>query len=119
MTHQPNIDTLDEFLISARSLAEYRAIFALADVDLDGHILGPGGAASFTAEASELGATVSAADPIYAHPRSSCMPSPGRKPIAETFGQLRIRTATAGTSMAIHNSADEYARPPRLASAPI
>ncbi|MEU0503188.1 hypothetical protein [Nocardia sp. NPDC005998] len=69
MTHQPNIDALDEFLISARSLAEYRAIFTLTDADLDGHILDrPGGAASFTAEASELGATVIAADPIYARP---------------------------------------------------
>ncbi|WP_433599452.1 methyltransferase domain-containing protein [Nocardia sp. CA-135953] len=69
MTHQPDIDTLGEFLISARSLAEYRAIFALTEADLSGRILDcPGGAASFTVEASELGATVIAADPIYAQP---------------------------------------------------
>ncbi|MFD0364214.1 methyltransferase domain-containing protein [Nocardia sp. GCM10030253] len=69
MTHRPDLDTLGEFLISARSLAEYRAIFALTDADLQGRILDcPGGAASFAAEAHELGAQVTAADPIYARP---------------------------------------------------
>ncbi|MEV0032845.1 hypothetical protein [Nocardia sp. NPDC050793] len=61
---------LGEFLISARSLAEYRVIFELDDTDLRGRrILDcPGGAASFAAEAAELGAQVTAADPIYARP---------------------------------------------------
>ncbi|WP_433194916.1 class I SAM-dependent methyltransferase [Nocardia sp. CA-107356] len=69
MTHQPDFDTLGEFLISARSLAEYRAIFALTDADPSARILDcPCGTASFTTEASELGATVIAADPIYAQP---------------------------------------------------
>ncbi|MBH0776845.1 methyltransferase domain-containing protein [Nocardia bovistercoris] len=67
MTHPTDTDVLGEFLISARSSAEYRAIFALTDTDLrDRSILDcPGGAASFTAEASELGAHVTAVDPIY------------------------------------------------------
>ncbi|MEV0712808.1 methyltransferase domain-containing protein [Nocardia aurea] len=70
MEHPPDADVLGEFLISARSLDEYRAIFALTDTELrDRRILDcPGGAASFTAEASELGAYVTAADPIYARP---------------------------------------------------
>ncbi|RJO79405.1 methyltransferase domain-containing protein [Nocardia panacis] len=48
-------------------MAEYRAMFGLTDAELrTGRILDcPGGAASFTAEASELGAEVLAADPIY------------------------------------------------------
>ncbi|MGV9613168.1 hypothetical protein [Nocardia xishanensis] len=62
-------DVLGEFLISARSLTEYRAIFELTDADLRGRILDcPGGAASFVAEAAELGAHVLAADPVYANP---------------------------------------------------
>ena len=69
MTHQPQIEALGEFLISARSLAEYRAIFALTEADLNGRILDcPDGAASFTAQARALGAAVIAADPIYAQP---------------------------------------------------
>ncbi|CAM4480438.1 methyltransferase domain-containing protein [Nocardia ninae] len=67
MKHPADSDVLGEFLVSARSLAEYRAIFMLSDADLHGRILDcPGGAASFTAEASALGAHVTAADPVYA-----------------------------------------------------
>ncbi|PXX61465.1 hypothetical protein DFR70_10823 [Nocardia tenerifensis] len=69
MTHPSDNDVLGEFLVSARSLAEYRAIFTLSDADLHGRILDcPGGAASFTAEANALGADVTAADPVYARP---------------------------------------------------
>ncbi|QIS09440.1 methyltransferase domain-containing protein [Nocardia arthritidis] len=65
MTH-PDTETLGEFIISARSLAEYRAIFGLTASELRGRILDcPGGAAGFTAEASDLGAQVIAVDPIY------------------------------------------------------
>ncbi|MGW5574886.1 methyltransferase domain-containing protein [Nocardia thailandica] len=62
--------TLTEYIISARSLAEYRAIFELGERDLAGRrVLDcPGGASSFTAEASAAGARVTAADPIYALP---------------------------------------------------
>lgn len=55
-----------DVLVSARSLAEYRAVFGLADADLAGRVLDcPGGAASFTAEAREHGADVVAVDPTY------------------------------------------------------
>jgi SAM-dependent methyltransferase len=56
-------------LVSARSFDEYVAMFALTDEDLAGSILDcPGGAASFAAEAHELGASVVAVDPVYAAP---------------------------------------------------
>ncbi|MET8776773.1 methyltransferase domain-containing protein [Nocardia sp. NPDC004654] len=68
MKHPTETDALGEFLISARSLAEYRAIFELSEADLRGRrILDcPGGAASFAAEAAALDADVTATDPIYA-----------------------------------------------------
>ncbi|WP_229684322.1 class I SAM-dependent methyltransferase [Nocardia camponoti] len=61
-------EVLTEFLVSARSLSEYRAMFALSPRDLAGRdILDcPGGAASFTAEANRVGARAVAVDPIYA-----------------------------------------------------
>ncbi|WP_431962145.1 methyltransferase domain-containing protein [Nocardia sp. bgisy134] len=69
MKRPTETDALGEFLISARSLAEYRAIFELTAADLRGRILDcPGGAASFAAEAAELGVQVTAADPVYATP---------------------------------------------------
>ncbi|MFE9574768.1 methyltransferase domain-containing protein [Nocardia sp. NPDC006044] len=69
MKHPYDSDVLGEFLVSSRSLAEYRAIFSLTDADLHGRILDcPGGAASFTAEASALGAQVTATDPVYRRP---------------------------------------------------
>lgn len=53
-------------LVSARSLAEYRGMFALTDDDLRGSILDcPGGCAGFAAEATALGARVIAVDPEY------------------------------------------------------
>lgn len=56
----------DTFIISARNLREYRAFFALTDDDLTRRILDcPGGAASFTAEATASGARVTAVDPVY------------------------------------------------------
>ncbi|MFD3596524.1 hypothetical protein ACFWU5_27725 [Nocardia sp. NPDC058640] len=68
MMHHADGEVLGEFLVSARSLAEYRAMFQLSDDELSGRrILDcPGGAASFAAEAAELGAQVTAIDPIYA-----------------------------------------------------
>ncbi|MEV6219954.1 hypothetical protein [Nocardia sp. NPDC051833] len=70
MKHHADGEVLGEFLVSARSLAEYRAMFHLSDDDLTGRrVLDcPGGAASFAAEATALGATVTAIDPIYARP---------------------------------------------------
>ncbi|MDR1999119.1 MAG: hypothetical protein LBQ06_04145, partial [Frankiaceae bacterium] len=50
-------DNIGEYLISARSFAEYRAMFDIADADLRGSILDcPGGGSDFTARARELGA---------------------------------------------------------------
>ncbi|MGW5919279.1 methyltransferase domain-containing protein [Nocardia fluminea] len=55
-----------EILVSSRSLAEYRAMFALTDDDLDRRILDcPGGAAGFTAEVSRRGGEVTACDVAY------------------------------------------------------
>lgn len=66
--HRPQQGTsgFGDVLVSARSLAEYRAVFGLTDADLAGSVLDcPGGAASFTAEARGLGADVVAVDPTY------------------------------------------------------
>jgi Methyltransferase domain len=54
-------------LVSARSFAEYRAMFALTDRDLEQRVLDcPGGAASFVAEAGGLGVDAVAVDREYA-----------------------------------------------------
>src|SRR5882672_1026209 len=54
-------------LVSSRSLAEYRAMFALTDTDLRRRILDcPGGASSFTAEVNAAGGAAIACDPVYA-----------------------------------------------------
>ena len=50
-----------------RTLAEYRAMFALSEDDLKRHISGCGdGPASFNAEANEQGIKITSVDPIYA-----------------------------------------------------
>jgi methyltransferase family protein len=67
---EPDPDNVGEYLISARSYEEYRAMFALTDNDLTGSILDcPGGGSSFTARANANGATAIATDPVYATPR--------------------------------------------------
>ncbi|MFD5464242.1 methyltransferase domain-containing protein [Kitasatospora sp. NPDC127059] len=54
-------------LVSARSFAEYRAMFALTDRDLAQRVLDcPGGAASFVAEAGRQGIDAVAVDREYA-----------------------------------------------------
>jgi len=69
MTFAADPDNVGDYLISARSFDEYRAMFALTDADLTGSILDcPGGGASFTAQACAAGATALAADPVYATP---------------------------------------------------
>jgi SAM-dependent methyltransferase len=61
----PNV--IGEILVSSRSLAEYRAMFALSDGDLHRRILDcPGGTASFTAEVCAAGGDATACDPVYA-----------------------------------------------------
>jgi hypothetical protein len=55
-------------LLSARSLAEYRAMFALSDALLRCRLLDcPGGAASLTAEVNAAGGDARACDPLYVH----------------------------------------------------
>ena len=57
---------IGEMLVTSRSLAEYRAMFALSDADLRGTILDcPGGASSATAEINAAGGNARAADPLY------------------------------------------------------
>lgn len=58
---------INDFLVTARSLDEYRAMFDLTDADLVGRTVldCPGGASSFTAEASQLAAYAVAVDPVY------------------------------------------------------
>ncbi|MGW3226930.1 hypothetical protein [Kitasatospora sp. NPDC001095] len=57
-------------LVSARSFAEYRAMFALTERDLEQRILDcPAGAASFVAEAGRLGVDAVAVDRQYAEHR--------------------------------------------------
>lgn len=69
MHYEPHATSVGDFLITARSLAEYRAMFTLTDADLRGRILDcPGGASSFTAEANVLGAHAIAVDPAYGMP---------------------------------------------------
>jgi Methyltransferase domain len=69
---QPDPDNVGDYLISARSFDEYRAMFALTGSDLSGSVLHcPGGASSFTAMANLAGASAMAADPVYAQPRDS------------------------------------------------
>ncbi|UGT38770.1 class I SAM-dependent methyltransferase [Nocardia yamanashiensis] len=69
MTDRLDSEIAGEFLLTARSLAEYRAMFALGADELRGRILDcPGGAASFACEAVEFGAEVIAVDPCYAQP---------------------------------------------------
>ncbi|MEH3078332.1 MAG: hypothetical protein PGN11_16990 [Quadrisphaera sp.] len=65
-TPQQGASGFGDVLVSARSFAEYRAMFDLADADLAGSVLDcPGGAASFTAEARRAGVDVVAVDPTY------------------------------------------------------
>lgn len=69
---RPDPDNVGDYLISARSFDEYRAMFALSYRDLSGSVLDcPGGGSSFTACASRAGAEAVAADPMYARSRHS------------------------------------------------
>jgi hypothetical protein len=58
---------LSDVIPWGRSFDEYRRMFALADDDLLGEILGVGdGPASFNAEATAMGHSVTSVDPVYA-----------------------------------------------------
>jgi hypothetical protein len=82
----PDPDNVGDYLISARSFEEYRAMFDLAEADLRGTVLDcPGGGSSFTARARALGAGAVAADPMYALP-------------AEVLRRLVVDEADRGTA---------------------
>jgi hypothetical protein len=67
VTSTPDPENVGEYLVSSRSLLEYQAMFTLTESDFRGRILDcPGGASSFTAEATEFGADSTAVDPVYA-----------------------------------------------------
>lgn len=77
----PDPDNVGEYLITARSFEEYRAMFAITDGDLAGVVLDcPGGGSSFTARAHATGVMALAADPVYARPAGPA----GELAIAET-----------------------------------
>lgn len=60
---------LSDIVPWGRRFAEYQAMFALSDADMDGRLLGCGdGPASFNAEATLRGIRVVSADPLYAFP---------------------------------------------------
>jgi hypothetical protein len=72
VTSPADPDNVGDYLISSRSFREYEAMFSLAERDLRGRVLDcPGGASSFTVEASYLGNHVTAVDPVYAMPTSA------------------------------------------------
>jgi hypothetical protein len=57
---------LEEVVPWGRTLAEYRSMFSLSDINLNVKILGCGdGPASFNAEMTELGYSVVSIDPVY------------------------------------------------------
>lgn len=67
-------------LVSSRSLAEYRAMFALSDEDLSRSVLDcPAGAASFTAEVNARGGAATACDPVYAEYTSAGLAKQARE----------------------------------------
>jgi hypothetical protein len=58
--------TIDKVVPWGRNLAEYEAMFALTDHDLDKNILGcADGPASFNAELSRMGKRCTSVDPVY------------------------------------------------------
>ncbi|MFI9362767.1 class I SAM-dependent methyltransferase [Kitasatospora sp. NPDC053057] len=95
-------------LVSARSFAEYRAMFALTDRDLDQRILDcPGGAASFVAEAGQRGIDVVAVDREYALHREEL----GLLVERETsFKRELLAQETAGYARAWYADADDMIR---------
>jgi hypothetical protein len=77
----PDPDNVGDYLVSARSFEEYRAMFAITGADLAGTVLDcPGGGSSFTAGARAAGAAALAADPVYARPAAAA----GQLAVAET-----------------------------------
>ena len=92
-----------DVLVSARSLAEYCAMFDLTDDDLAGSVLDcPGGAASFTAEARRQGLDVIAVDPTYPPPG----PATKRGQVLRRLGEHATAEAERGSAWARDHAAD-------------
>jgi hypothetical protein len=78
-----------------RSLAEYRAMFALSEVDLERRILGCGdGPASFNAELTAAGGKVVSMDPVYCFSAAEI--------------QSRIQRVYPGIISQLARNADDY-----------
>ncbi len=81
-------------LVSSRSLAEYRAMFALSDANLRRRLLDcPGGAASLTAEVNSAGGDAIACDPVYA---------------SFSAGQLDVQAETDRASRYVRAHPEQY-----------
>nr|WP_262986034.1 class I SAM-dependent methyltransferase [Streptomyces sp. CBMA123] len=95
-------------MVSARSFAEYRAMFALTDRDLAGRVLDcPAGAASFVAEAGRRGIDAVAVDREYALHREEL----GLLVERETgYKRDRLVKETAGYSRSWYADADDMIR---------
>ncbi|MFE7528975.1 methyltransferase domain-containing protein [Kitasatospora sp. NPDC057542] len=95
-------------LVSARSFAEYRAMFALTERDLEQRVLDcPAGAASFVAEAGQRGVDAVAVDRQYAEHREEL----GLLVERETeFKRERLVKETVGYARAWYADADDMIR---------
>ncbi|MFI9324994.1 methyltransferase domain-containing protein [Kitasatospora aureofaciens] len=95
-------------LVSARSFAEYRAMFALTDRDLGRRILDcPGGAASFVAEAGQRGVDAVAVDREYAVHREELGLLVERE---SSFKRELLAEQTAGFNRSWYTDADDQIR---------
>jgi hypothetical protein len=80
--------TLDRVVPWGRSFDEYRRMFALTEADLQSSVLGcADGPASFNAEATVRGASVTSCDPLY-----GCEVDEIRNRIAASFEQMLDQT---------------------------
>lgn len=79
-----------EYLFIGRTFTEYRRMFALDVEDLGGRSVldCPGGPGSFAAVASEVGAAVTAVDPMYGPP-ASALGEECAAAVRRSLGQLR------------------------------
>ncbi|WP_316525545.1 methyltransferase domain-containing protein [Kitasatospora brasiliensis] len=95
-------------LVSARSFADYRAMFALGDQDLEQRILDcPAGAASFVAEAGRRGVDAVAVDRQYAEHREELGPLVERE---TAFKRELLAKETEGYVWSWYADADDLIR---------
>jgi glycine/D-amino acid oxidase-like deaminating enzyme len=89
-TSPPNPRGLGDIIVTSRGFAEYRAMFGLESVDLEGLVIldCPGGASGFPAGGRAAGAQVTSVDPVYAIPPSELI-ARGRRDTL--FGNRYVR----------------------------